>query len=1855
MTQHFNWSWVDTLSSTLKASASVDQSSGTFYSFRTAARGSISSTELNASLDSMKSNLNHQWRLWQNNIRPVLDSLPAGARDTRWRVGKGLPPKIDALTYGLQGTTLFVFNDANAIRASGRYWDTDTERPITIAEAFENLWYAIDNLEITSTSSTPSSVDLDPLWNAIGYHYQDPSLTSSSESLDSRVGVTEDWLEQLKKDLYGNHEGYLPWTFGVPLSYSVAMNIDYLLKAHGIPGGWQEDPSLLGHDTFATAEHTHPYTDIRPMPSVTLSQGRVAPYSTLYNDILRIRWEITRTRGSSSWYTDATDPVTSAAGDLNTHMNYVGSGSSSVSNPHAISYSDIGADTLLENLARFVGMTDYTSVVEMPTYSSTNYVTQAGDLEQAIGELDAAIKDAITGFVSRVEYGPYDRSGLSDTQREQTPITIVHGYGQEPVVNIIDLSPDQQAWGMYSTPTSDVVIDFPDLNTIRIWTNAEIVKAICLFGGIAGGAGGETTDHGGLGGLADDDHLQYLLVSGSRAMAGNLNMASYKVHTTSGTLKFSDSYNGSSSWSQTYINLAASAAEWTLFETNFGGEVSLMNAINQAYAAGGGTPSLTDTYIGVGNASNQLSGSANLTYDSDGNRQLLIGAGSPGHLSTTNDSLYVNGAFEVDGISYCDGGIKLPDSVACYFGTGDDASLLYSAAQTNDALVLGLSSDSNTLILCELADIATDFGHAASTDPLLVIQSADATTVAQYVSLSHNQTHAHLVSGVGSFQFEDAYLDGSTYDTVFVLADASGEYDTFETNFGEVSLINALNQAYAAAGGTPSLTDTYIGVGNASNQLSGSANLTYDSDGNRQLLIGTGSPGHLSTTNDSLYVTEVLEVDGVSYFDGGIKLPDAVACYFGTGDDASLLYSAAQTNDALVLGLSSDSNTLILCELADIATDFGHSSYTDPILVIQSADATTVAQYLSLSHNQSHAHLVSGVGSFQFEDAYLDGSTYDTAFVLADASGEYDTFETNFGEVSLINALNQAYTAAGAANTLTETYIGFGDSGNELSGEATFIWNTASQYMQIGTTEFLRLGSNIVTVTNKNKHLAYLENEDGVFFRLINQYWNGSSWANTNGVGIGINALASSSGPDSIAVGLNAGQFNSGAKLIGFGYQSGMYNSGLDVIALGSYSAEYNSGNYFVGLGRFVGEHNSGAYCVGVGAYSCQYNVGDFTVGSGYSSSKYNRGDRVVSIGPYSLIYNNFSYVVAIGMNTLRYNDGAHNIAVGYNAWSDFIPDASSAKTFSYTDVDAGTDYITITAHGFGSTGTFVNLQYTEGTSPITGLTDGDIVQAEIIDVNTVCTSRTHDITAAGTGTGHTLTPQFAYANSIVFGYGTHPTDSNQVTLGNTDTESTRLWGLAYFMEGDAGEDEYLTLSHDGTNAIFATATGSFQFEDAYLDGSTYDTAFVLADTSGEYDTFETNFGEVSLINALNQAYAAGGGTPSLTDTYIGVGNASNQLSGSANLTYDSDGNRQLLIGAGSPGHLSTTNDSLYVNGAFEVDGISYCDGGVKLPDAVACYFGTGDDAGFLYSAAQTNDALVLGLSSDSRTFILCEKADYGTNFGHSAYTDPTLVIQSADATDVTQYGRLTHDQTDFVIAAGSGSVRISNADVGGGSSPLIVDNASDSLYSIWLEAYDGDGSVIWSDEPIYLGMTEGYYSPYFMVDGVQGETYLAAAEMGLNDSDAYLRIYRSGGADYDATFSGIDRILFDVNTLSLSSSPNNAAIINANSISFGSTVPNATGITSGTLSIDWEERCMQRVTIDENVTTVTFSNNPHGIGRISILLSFSGSYSVTGFTGCTWAGTSPPFSGTEGEVYIITFEYHGSSTYYGIISGPFS
>jgi hypothetical protein len=480
MSTQWNWSWVATREETKKASDSVDQSGGTMYTYRTATRGQLRSSEFKNSMDSVATNINHQWRLWRVQVQPILDSLPAGPRDQRWRPGIGLPGKIDALNFGIQGSTLFVFNDADTTKASGRYWHSIDERPKTIAEAFEDLRDTISDIEVGGTTTT-TSVDLNDVWLAIGHHYQDSSLASAHTSLDARTNQIESNMNQLSNDLYGANEGYGSYDFGVPLAHSIAKNIDYILQIHGISSGWQNDPSTVNHSAIPAAAHVHPYTEISPMPSSILTQARTGPFSTISNDILRLRYEIQRTRGSSSWYSDATDPVDSGVADLHKHVNHVGSGTSSTTNPHGITANSLGILDYFVNLSRFTGITDYTSGSEMPTYTSIDYVTQGVNLETAIGELDAAIATISTSLVTREDYS-YDRSSLSETERMQNPIIIVHNIGKRPQIEVHDLTPEEEGyWGQYISPSTEAEIVHLDNNSFEVWTPAAQIQIVAMF------------------------------------------------------------------------------------------------------------------------------------------------------------------------------------------------------------------------------------------------------------------------------------------------------------------------------------------------------------------------------------------------------------------------------------------------------------------------------------------------------------------------------------------------------------------------------------------------------------------------------------------------------------------------------------------------------------------------------------------------------------------------------------------------------------------------------------------------------------------------------------------------------------------------------------------------------------------------------------------------------------------------------------------------------------------------------------------------------------------------------------------------------------------------------------------------------------------------------------------------------------------------------------------------------------------------------------------------------------------------------------------------------------------------------
>lgn len=102
--------------------------------------------------------------------------------------------------------------------------------------------------------------------------------------------------------------------------------------------------------------------------------------------------------------------------------------------------------------------------------------------------------------------------------------------------------------------------------------------------------------------------------------------------------------------------------------------------------------------------------------------------------------------------------------------------------------------------------------------------------------------------------------------------------------------------------------------------------------------------------------------------------------------------------------------------------------------------------------------------------------------------------------------------------------------------------------------------------------------------------------------------------------------------------------------------------------------------------------------------------------------------------------------------------------------------------------------------------------------------------------------------------------------------------------------------------------------------------------------------------------------------------------------------------------------------------------GTLFLLDNVQLRLGTGNDTRLEYDTAVTPDSLVLGLGSDSRIFYITEAADIGTDWAKAQQSNPTLCLQSADETSVTERLCLAHDGTNAQLTTDSGSLIVNSA-----------------------------------------------------------------------------------------------------------------------------------------------------------------------------------------------------------------------------------
>jgi hypothetical protein len=411
------------------------------------------------------------------------------------------------------------------------------------------------------------------------------------------------------------------------------------------------------------------------------------------------------------------------------------------------------------------------------------------------------------------------------------------------------------------------------------------------------------------------------------------------------------------------------------------------------------------------------------------------------------------------------------------------------------------------------------------------------------------------------------------------------------------------------------------------------------------------------------------------------------------------------------------------------------------------------------------------------------------------------------------------------------------------SGEHSILSDTVGLKLDAaGTTTLYGNGSYLVTnrgmvnpgtlveTAGKNQSMVY--GHDGTYAYLVYQpyVWSGSAWTATNCHGFGTRALEQNTGTDCVGVGSYALYDNTGNECAGLGDRALSNNQGTTSYGIGSTVLQYNTGDSSIGFGARAGRYNTGNNLVALGHRSAERNIGIDTSLVGLRAGYNNTGKQVAGLGNLSLYNNTGDNVVALGYFSGRYNTGNYNTFLGSHIGSNFDANDSAAKAFDYTAVDPGTDRITIPAHGFGNAGRYTNLKFTQGTAAITGLTSGNLYQAKIIDADTIGlnepdgpdgrTRTTANITDAGTGTGHTFTPQYEYSNATCVGANSAPSASNQVTLGDTAVTEVKTSGVILpggykAADGSPGINKTITFKDaDGT-------THTLTFKDGLLTSHT--------------------------------------------------------------------------------------------------------------------------------------------------------------------------------------------------------------------------------------------------------------------------------------------------------------------------------------------------------------------------------------------------------------------------------------------------
>lgn len=647
-----------------------------------------------------------------------------------------------------------------------------------------------------------------------------------------------------------------------------------------------------------------------------------------------------------------------------------------------------------------------------------------------------------------------------------------------------------------------------------------------------------------------------------------------------------------------------------------------------------------------------------------------------------------------------------------------------------------------------------------------------------------------ILSSAGEIRFHDTNKGLSTYAGIFKLSETSGEWDTFETNFGEVSLINAINQA-AAAG-----------------DVSGPGSSTDD-----EIVRFDGTTGKLIKNSGIVFLSST---GTFSTVDQGAVTVDGEDIVFEPGDGGTV---GETDGGGIDINLGAANSTGVPGQFS-VAGTVNNPTFTPTMasfIQTLTPTANSTVGNVGLQMKQNYT------GTFDLTNTGLGQSPL---FIEFDADGT--------GTISEINGISNAFSSS-AASTITDYHgITFSTSINAATTFTNYYGFHLKNHSitQPTNTYFLRIDSSSHWLSSGRAFPVL--NGVAEEYLVLSQEDTGLVFDNAT-----IQVKTTTAGSIRL-ISANNMIFEDGQKA-GSTFTS--------TLVLSDTSAEWNDFETEFGevsiLNAIVQAKTAGTGDVNGPASSTDHAIARFDGVTG----KIIQNTSGITIDD----DNRVSHTATLGQPTAA--------SEAYDLF--FQHSLTGAAAVNVTGINSTT---TVDGNTFSMTSTLSSINAAASWQDAGTLSFANAYSGTISNgTGTITNARGVSVSATNSGT---ITNFTAFRAGNIG--GTNPTNTYVLEVGSDYISNNFTYGLSssltgYFQPfsttntGLTWDSQALTLETTTTGNINIQAASEILLADGNKSGSTFTSALKLSETSAEWSTYETNYGEVSLLNALNQAASGNG------------------------------------------------------------------------------------------------------------------------------------------------------------------------------------------------------------------------------------------------------------------------------------------------------------------------------------------------------------------------------------------------------------